>query len=73
VGGTKEAFDQLRGQLDSTSEVQQELMQSMEEQEVGGREVLKGLSLMKEQSHQVQDTAGQVKDNCQGIHRTMDE
>ncbi len=73
VESTGDSFDRLREMLDQADRLQQELMNSMEEQDAGGREVLAGLSAMTEHTHEVNLSAREVRENSRSIGENMEE
>ena len=73
VENTEDSFEQLREKLAMTGQLQQQIMTAMEEQEMGGRVVLSGLAGMKEQTREVDRSAGEVKNNTRSIIKSMEE
>ena len=73
VENTGDSFEQLRKKLEMTGQLQQQIMTAMEEQEMGGRVVLSGLAGMKEQTMEVDRSAGEVRNNTRSIIKSMEE
>lgn len=71
VGVTRQAFDELENNVKETHGLQSRILGSMEEQEAGGREVLEGLTLMKELSAGVKETAEIVTEDSSSIRDGM--
>ena len=70
---TRDAFDELESHVQQTHELQNGIVLSMEEQAVGGREVLSGLTRMKEISADVKDDADHVTGDSLTIRGRMSE
>ena len=71
MAATRNAFDELEAHVQQTHGLQNGIVLSMEEQAVGGREVLSGLTRMREISTDVKDDADRVTDDSSTIRGGM--
>ena len=73
MAATRDAFDELEAHVQQTHGLQNGIVLSMEEQAVGGREVLSGLTRMREISADVKDDADRVTGDSSTIRGGMSE